>query len=156
MSVLSQMIRDREALKRASLWGWEKTPAASHQNLGGGWVVVEQSDSASPIRPSVSVSLSFPTCLRRGPPSSAARSGRRTAARSWRPAGTFPPAPLARRRCCRDVRTWRRSPCRPRGSPQPLGNGSASGCAAVHRVPSRRCSLADNKETLVTDHSKTS
>lgn len=34
MSVLSQMIRDREPFKRAALWCLEKTPAASHQNLG--------------------------------------------------------------------------------------------------------------------------
>lgn len=58
MSVLSQMIRDREVFKRASLWGWEKTPAASHQNLGG--AEGGQSDSASPVRPGVPASPPFP------------------------------------------------------------------------------------------------
>lgn len=33
MSVLSQMIRDREPLKRAAFWSLLKTPSASHQNL---------------------------------------------------------------------------------------------------------------------------
>lgn len=33
MSVLSQMIRDREAFKRAAFWRLVKTPSASHQNL---------------------------------------------------------------------------------------------------------------------------
>lgn len=64
MSVLSQMIRDREAFERASLWGWGKTPAASHQNLGRGRGG-EQSDSAPPSDPA------FPS-LRRFPPVSVA------------------------------------------------------------------------------------
>lgn len=33
MSVLSQMIRDREPFERATFWSLEKTPSASHQNL---------------------------------------------------------------------------------------------------------------------------